>query len=50
MLTPASAAPERAMTVLGWVAAGVLVVSAGSNLLDNVSLAAMLTSALLDSS
>ena len=38
------------MTALGWVAAGVLVVSTGSNVLGNVSLATMLTSALLGSS
>ena len=42
--------PSRWMTVLGWVAFCVLLVSAGSNVLGNISLATMLTGALLDSS
>lgn len=45
-----SEVPSRWMTVLGWVAFCVLLVSAGSNVLGNISLAAMLTGALLDSS
>jgi potassium efflux system protein len=40
----------RALTFLGWVACAVLLVSAGSNVLGNISLATMLTGALLDSS
>ncbi|MFZ4535742.1 mechanosensitive ion channel family protein [Propionivibrio sp.] len=40
----------KALTFLGWVACVVLLVSAGSNVLGNVSLATMLTGALLDSS
>jgi small-conductance mechanosensitive channel len=42
--------PVRALTFLGWVACAVLLVSAGSNVLGNISLATMLTGALLDSS
>jgi len=42
--------PVRALTFLGWVACVVLLVSAGSNILGNISLATMLTGALLDSS
>ncbi len=42
--------PVRALTFLGWVACVVLLISAGSNVLGNVSLATMLTGALLDSS
>ena len=40
----------RWLTILGWIAFGVLLVSAGANVLGNVSLATMLTGALLDSS
>ncbi len=40
----------RALTLLAWVASAVLLASAGSNVLGNISLATMLTSALLDSS
>ena len=40
----------RALTFLGWVACAVLLASAGSNVMGNVSLATMLTGALLDSS
>ena len=42
--------PVRALTFLGWLACVVLLVSAGSNILGNISLATMLTGALLDSS
>jgi len=42
--------PARPLTFLGWVACVVLLVSAGSNILGNISLATMLTGALLDSS
>lgn len=47
---PGSAVQGRWLTLLGWVAFGVLLVSAGANLIGNVSLATMLTGALLDSS
>ena len=46
----ADTAPVQALTFLGWVACVVLFVSAGSNILGNISLATMLTGALLDSS
>ena len=42
--------PVWALTLLGCVAGGVLLVSAASNVLGNISLATMLTGALLDSS
>lgn len=42
--------PVWALTFLGWVACVVLLASAGSNVLGNISLATMLTGALLDSS
>jgi small-conductance mechanosensitive channel len=46
----AESTPVRAMNFLCWVACVVLLIAAGSNVLGNISLATMLTGALLDSS